>query len=59
MRSTPACDVLIAMRLVKYLNNIGEQDRRAFKPEAKPVLGFKSFQTAAQVIASVELIHVF
>jgi transposase-like protein len=37
----------IAIRQVKYLNNIVEQDHRAVKRVTRPMLGFKSL-TAAQ-----------
>ena len=36
----------IEIRQVKYLNNIVEQDHRAVKRLARPMLGFKSFRSA-------------
>src|SRR5215831_18725061 len=36
----------IAIRQVKYLNNIVEQDHRAIKRVTRPMLGFKSFAAA-------------
>jgi putative transposase len=42
---------------VKYLNNMFEQDHRAVKRVTRPMLGFKSFYAAANVLAGVELMH--
>ena len=36
----------IAIRQVKYLNNIVEQDHRAVKRITRPMLGFKAFDAA-------------
>jgi len=36
----------IAIRQMKYLNNIVEQDHRAVKRVTRPILGFKSFVSA-------------
>jgi putative transposase len=47
----------IAIRQVKYLNNIIEQDHRAVKRIARPTLGFKSFEAAKRILAGVELMH--
>jgi putative transposase len=47
----------MAIRQVKYLNNIAEQDHRAVKRVARPMLGFKSFRSAKNVLAGIELIH--
>jgi transposase-like protein len=52
-----AVAVPIAIRQVKYLNNIVEQDHRAIKRVTRPMLGFKSFRAAANVLARVELMH--
>lgn len=49
--------MLIAVRQVKYLNNIVEQDHRAIKRLTRPMLGFKSFRSASNVLAGIELIH--
>jgi transposase-like protein len=51
-------DVPIALRQVKYLNNIVEQDHRAIKRVIRPILGFKSFRAAQAVLAGIELMHV-
>jgi putative transposase len=45
----------IAIRQVKYLNNIIEQDHRAVKRIARPMLGFKSFDAAQCTLAGIEL----
>jgi putative transposase len=47
----------IAIRQVKYLNNIVEQDHRAVKRITRPMLGFKSFEAAQCTLAGVELMH--
>jgi putative transposase len=47
----------IEMRQIKYLNNIVEQDHRAIKRQVRPMLGFKSFWSAAVTLAGVELMH--
>jgi putative transposase len=47
----------IAIRQVKYLNNIIEQDHRAVKRMARPMLGFKSFTAAHNTLAGIELMH--
>jgi putative transposase len=47
----------IEIRQVKYLNNIVEQDHRAVKRLARPMLGFKSFRSAQVTLAGIELMH--
>jgi putative transposase len=49
--------VPITVRQVKYLNNIVEQDHRAIKRVTRPMMDFKSFRAAANVLAGVELKH--
>ena len=41
----------------KYLHNIIEQDRRAVKRITRPMMGFKSFYAARNVLAGIELMH--
>ncbi len=43
------------VRTSKYLNNTIEQDHRRIKQRLRPMLGLKSFQTAAIVIGGIEL----
>jgi len=38
-------------------NNIVEQDHRAVKRVARPMLGLKSFRSAAVTLAGIELMH--
>ena len=45
------------MRRAKYLNNIVEQDHRAIKRMTRPMLGFKSFCSAAITLAGIEIMH--
>jgi putative transposase len=47
----------IAIRQVKYLNNVVEKDHRAVKRVIRPMLGFKSFEAAQYTLAGVELMH--
>jgi len=47
----------IAIRQVKYLNNIVEQDHRAVKRITRPLLGCKSFAAAQDTLAGIELMH--
>jgi transposase-like protein len=51
------CKAGIEIRQIKYLNNIVEQDHRAIKRMTRPILGFKSFWSAAVTLAGVELMH--
>ena len=50
-------DAPIIVRQVKYLNNIVEQDHRAIKRVTRPMLNFKSFRSARNVLAGIELMH--
>ena len=45
------------LRSSKYLNNLVEQDHRGIKSRTRPMLGFKTFATAATTIAGIELLH--
>ena len=47
----------VELRQAKYLNNIVEQDHRAIKRMTRPMLGFKSFWSAAITLAGIELMH--
>jgi transposase-like protein len=47
----------IAIRQVKYLNNVVEQDHRGVKRITRPMLGFKSFEAAQRTLAGIELMH--
>jgi transposase-like protein len=47
----------IEIRRIKYLNNIVEQDHRAVKRLMQPMLGFKSFRSAAATLSGIELMH--
>ena len=48
-------DESIEVRQIKYLNNIVEQGHRAVKRITKPMMGFKSFRAARNVLAGIEL----
>ena len=45
----------IQIRQIKYLNNIVEQDHRGIKRITNPMMGFKSFDSAASTLAGIEL----
>jgi transposase-like protein len=45
----------VQLRSSKYLNNTIEQDHRRVKHRLGPMLGLKSFRTAAVVIGGIEL----
>ena len=47
----------IELRQSKYLNNIVEQDHRAIKHIARPMLVFKSFRCASILLAGIETMH--
>jgi transposase-like protein len=45
----------VRVRSSKYLNNTIEQDHRRVKQRLGPMLGLKSFGTAAVVVGGIEL----
>jgi putative transposase len=47
----------IAIRQVKYLNNVVEQDHRGVKRVTRPMLGFKAFEAAQDTLVGIELMH--
>jgi putative transposase len=47
----------IAIRKIKHLNNIVEQDHRGVKRVTRPMLGFKSFDAAQNTLVGIELMH--
>jgi transposase-like protein len=47
----------VLVRNSQYLNNLVEQDHRAIKGRCRPMLGFKSYRTAAVTLAGIELAH--
>jgi transposase-like protein len=47
----------VALRQVKYLNNLIEQDHRFIKRLTKPGMGFFSFETAWQTIQGFEVMN--
>lgn len=52
-----AKDKQIEIRQIKYLNNVVEQDHRFIKKRTKPMLGFKSFNSAKITITGIENIR--
>ena len=55
MRAESGAD--IKLRQSKYLNNIVERDHRAIKRIVRPMLGFRSFRCARDIIAGIETMH--
>ncbi len=49
------CPIPIEMVRRKYLNNIVEQDHRFIKRRTRPMLGFKSFNSASATLAGIEV----
>src|SRR5262249_5094144 len=47
----------VTVRARRYLNNLIEQDHRAIKQRSRPMLGLKSFHTAAITFSGIELAH--
>ena len=48
---------VLAIRKIKYLNNIVAQDHRAMKRVTRPLLGFKSFDAAQSTVVGGALMH--
>ncbi len=51
------CPVPIELVRIKYLNNLVEQDHCFIKRRVRPMLGFKSFASAASTIAGIEIVN--
>ena len=47
----------IRIRQSRYLNNRIEQDHRAVKRRIRPMLGFKSMNSARVILSGIELVH--
>ena len=45
------------LRQRKYLNNLIEQDHRTIKRIVKPMMGFKSFNTARRTLRGIEAMN--
>jgi IS6 family transposase len=45
------------LRQVKYLNNLVEQDHRNIKRITKPMMGFKSFNSARRTLSGIEAMN--
>ena len=45
------------LRQVKYLNNVVEQDHRTIKRIVKPMMGFKSFNSARRTLGGIEAMN--
>ena len=49
--------VKVRHRMIKYLNNIVEQDHRFVKRIVRPMLGFKNFHSACATLSGIEIMH--
>jgi transposase-like protein len=47
----------IRIRQIQYLNNRIEQDHRAIKRRVRPMLGFKTIDSARIILGGIEMIH--
>jgi putative transposase len=47
----------IRIRQSRYLNNLIEQDHRTIKRRVRPMLGFKSMDSARAILGGIEMIH--
>jgi transposase-like protein len=47
----------IQIRQSRYLNNRIEQDHRAIKRRIRPMLGFKSINSARAILSGIEMVH--
>ena len=54
---TPLSSRPITIRKNKYLNNRIEQDHRRIKRRIRPMLGFKSLETASKILSGIELVQ--
>ncbi len=45
------------LRQIKYLNNVVEQDHRNIKRIIKPIMGFKSFNSARRTLSGIEAMN--
>lgn len=57
LKSEKSLQQTTILRRNKYLNNILEQDHRFIKKRIRPMLNFKSFQTARRTIVGIEIIN--
>jgi putative transposase len=48
----------IRIRQSRYLNNRIEQDHRAIKRRVRPMMGFKSMNSARAVLGGIEIAHI-
>ena len=56
-RANEAHGTAIAIRKIKSLNNMVEQDHRAVKRGTRPMLGCTSFEAAQGTLAGIECLH--
>jgi transposase-like protein len=54
LKEDETIDQKAELRQSKYLNNIVEQDHRAIKRIVKPMMGFKSFNSARRTLSGIE-----
>lgn len=49
------CPIPIELVRIKYLNNMVEQDHRTIRKRVRPMLGFKSFDSASATLEGIEV----
>ena len=57
LKATGVLPEHVALRQVKYLNNLIEPDHRFIKRLTKPGMGFFSFETAWRTLQGYEMMH--
>ena len=57
LKEDEAIDSETELRQSKYLNNIIEQDHRKIKRIVKPMMGFKSFNSARRTLSGIETMN--
>jgi transposase-like protein len=59
LKEDETIDQKAELRQSKYLNNIVEQDHRAIKRIVKPMMGFKTFNSARKTLSGIEYVQFF
>lgn len=58
LKEDEAIDQETELRQSKYLNNLVEQDHRHIKRIVKPMMGFKSFNSARKTLSGIEAMNI-
>ena len=57
LKADEAIQAEVELRQSKYLNNVVEQDDRNIKRIVRPMMGFKSFNTAQRTLSGIEVMN--